>query len=213
MAEQPSYKPLDPSEFFPDGRSARPLVPGTVARGQLRTDLHLFAGKQRVGSGAGAVPAALVGVAAGGNVPAITVLAAAGESEYGDVETFPFPVTGHILKQGQRRYMIYCVVCHDALGTGRGKIVERGYTPPPSFHIDRLRAAPVGHFFDVVTNGYGSMPDYREQIPPRERWAIIAYVRALQFSQHFPAKDLPDTMRRDWEDQNRKAAKTGGPSP
>jgi mono/diheme cytochrome c family protein len=212
MAAQPSYKPLDPSEFFPDGRSARPLVPGTVARGHLRTDLHLFAGKQPPGARTGAVPAALVGVAAGGNIAATSALVAAGESAYGDVETFPFPVTGEILTRGQNRYRIYCIVCHDPLGTGRGKIVERGYTPPPSFHIDRLRSAPVGHFFDVVTNGYGSMPDYKEQIPPRDRWAIIAYIRALQLSQHYPAQKLPDALRREWEGQE-KTARSGGQAP
>ena len=87
--------------------------------------------------------------------------------------------------------MIYCVVCHDPLGMGRGKIVERGYTQPPSYHIERLRNVAVGHFFEVITNGYGSMPDYKQQIPPRDRWAIAAYIRALQLSQHFPARDVP----------------------
>jgi hypothetical protein len=99
--------------------------------------------------------------------------------------------------------MIYCVVCHDPLGTGRGKIVERGYTQPPSYHIERLRKAPVGRFFDVMTNGYGSMPDYKQQIPPWDRWAIAAYVRALQLSQHFPAKDLPPDMRKEWDEHRR----------
>ena len=92
--------------------------------------------------------------------------------------------------------MIYCVVCHDAAGTGRGKIVERGYTRPPSYHIDRLRRAPVGHFFRVITLGYGSMPSYAAQIPPRDRWAIVAFVRALQLSQHFPEDQLPADLRK-----------------
>ncbi len=91
--------------------------------------------------------------------------------------------------------MIYCIVCHDARGTGRGKIVERGYTQPPSYHIERLRTVAVGHFFDVITNGYGSMPDYKQQIPPRDRWAIAAYIRALQLSQHFPKDQLPADLR------------------
>src|SRR5262249_19189338 len=153
MADQPSYKPLDPSTFFPDGRSARPLVPGTVARGHLRTDRHLFAGKKPAGPG---TAAGFVGVAVAGSIPGASVLAAVAANEYlDDVDTFPFPVTREVLKQGRDRYTIYCAVCHDPLGTGRGKIVERGYTAPPSYHIDRLRTAPVGHFFDVITNGYG----------------------------------------------------------
>jgi mono/diheme cytochrome c family protein len=213
MADQPSYKPLDPSTFYPDGRSARPLVPGTVARGHLRADLHLFAGKKQ-GARTGA---ALIGMAVAGAVPAASTLAAMGRSEYlEDVDTFPFPVTRNVLRRGQDRYMIYCALCHDPLGTGTGKIVERGYTAPPSYHIERLRTAPVGHFFDVITNGYGSMPDYKEQVPPRERWAIVAYIRALQLSQHFPAKDLPDEMRKEWENQKKLAlgrAPSGGPSP
>src|SRR5262249_41080477 len=154
------------------------------------------------GAQAGAAPAALIGVAAGGNVPAASALAAVGANEYlEDVDTFPFPVTREVLKRGQNRYMIYCVVCHDPLGTRHGKSVERGYTPPPSFHIGRLRNAPVGHFFGVITKGYGSMPDYKEQVPPRDRWAIIAYVRALQLSQHFSAKDLSGEMQKEWDNQ------------
>ena len=108
-----------------------------------------------------------------------------------DVDEFPFPATRAVLEQGRNRFMIYCVVCHDPLGTGRGKIVERGYTQPPSYHIERLRTVPVGHFFDVITNGYGSMPDYKQQIPPRDRWAIAAYIRALQLSQPCPVGDVP----------------------
>jgi hypothetical protein len=98
--------------------------------------------------------------------------------------------------------MIYCVVCHDAEGTGRGTIVERGYTPPPSYHIDRLRDAPVGHFFKVVTLGYGSMPSYRNQIKAPDRWAIIAYIRALQLSRHFPVEELTEGMKRAWQTQD-----------
>jgi hypothetical protein len=202
MADQPSYRPDDPSSFFPDGRAARPLVAGTVPRGHLRTDLHFYTGKRTRGPEGWVVPAALVG-GAGWNV--VGILAAAEEnSNY--VDTFPFPVTRTVLEHGRDRYMIFCVVCHDPLGTGHGKIVERGYTPPPSYHIDRLRAVPVGHIFDVITNGYGSMPDHKQQIPPRDRWAITAYVRALQLSQHFPEKELPDDLRREWETRHRAAA-------
>jgi mono/diheme cytochrome c family protein len=209
MAVQPSVRPDEGSAFYADGRASRPLVPGTVARGHLRTDLHLYAGRRTPQVRDWAMPAALVGTA---GQHLLGGLAAAASQETNDVDTFPFPVTREVLRQGQHRYMIYCVVCHDPLGTGRGKIVERGYTPPPSFHIDRLRAAAVGHFFDVITNGYGSMPEYRQQIPPRDRWAITAYVRALQLSQHFPAAELTDDMRREMEKQG-QAAPAGGEAP
>jgi mono/diheme cytochrome c family protein len=192
MALQPSYKPLDPSSFFDDGQSARSAVPGTVARGHLRTDLALYAGKYTPAARDWTRPASILGVAALDPLGA-ALTAAAGQNDY--VETFPFPITREVLQHGHDRYMIYCVVCHDPLGTGRGKIVERGYTAPPSYHIERLRLAPVGHFFDVITHGYGSMPSYAEQVPPRDRWAITAYVRALQLSQHFPKKELTDAMR------------------
>lgn len=209
MAAQPSYKPLDPSTFFSDGRSARPLPPGTVARGHLRTDLHFFTGKRTAFGTDRGQPAALVGAAGSGALNALAI--AAMEEEY-EVDTFPFPITRAVLKHGQDRYMIYCAVCHDPLGTGEGKIVERGYTRPPSYHIDRLRSVPVGHFFNVITNGYGSMPDYKQQVPPRDRWAIAAYIRALQLSQHFPVRDLPPEMRMEWQKQD-GAGPAGGQAP
>jgi mono/diheme cytochrome c family protein len=117
------------------------------------------------------------------------------ESQF--VDSFPYPITMQVLEHGYDRFMIYCVVCHDPLGTGRGKIVERGYTPPPSYHIPRLRTVPVGHLFAVVSEGYGSMPSYAGQISPRDRWAIVAYVRALQLSQHFPVDQLTPEMKKD----------------
>jgi mono/diheme cytochrome c family protein len=196
MADQPSYKPLEPSTFFPNGLSAREPVPGTVARGHLRTDLALFTGRTTPENRDWTDPAALIGIASLGALPA-AILAAAGEND--QVDTFPFPITREVLQHGQDRFMIYCVVCHDPLGTGRGKIVERGYTQPPSYHIERLRQAPVGHFFSVMTRGYGSMPSYAEQVPPRDRWAIAAYIRALQLSQHFPEADLTEAMREEWK--------------
>jgi mono/diheme cytochrome c family protein len=196
MAAQPSYKPLDPDEFFVDGRSARPLVPGTVARGHLHTDVQLFTGKEKREPGIWLGPA-LVAFEAGSGNQILGALAMAAAGAGNDATKFPSPVTREILQKGHDRYMIYCVVCHDPLGTGRGKIVERGYTQPPSYHIERLRRVAVGHFFDVMTNGYGSMPDYREQIPPRDRWAIAAYIRALQLSQHFPENQLTAEMRRE----------------
>jgi mono/diheme cytochrome c family protein len=208
MAAQPSYKPLDPSDFFVDGRSARPLVPGTVARGHLRLDTQLYTGKRTRESRDYAGSAAMIAASAQGPLG----VAATIQLENRDyVDTFPFPVTRDVLEQGLNRYMIYCVVCHDPLGTGHGKIVERGYTQPPSYHIPRLREAPVGRFFDVMTNGYGSMPSYREEIPPRDRWAIVAYIRALQLSQHFPEKELTPEMREERERQERSQAAEGRP--
>jgi mono/diheme cytochrome c family protein len=105
--------------------------------------------------------------------------------------TLPFPLTQEVLDRGEQRFNIYCAPCHDRTGSGQGMIVRRGYRQPPSYHIDRLRQAPIGHFFDVMTNGFGAMPDYRAQIAPRDRWAIAAYIRALQLSQHASESDVP----------------------
>ncbi|HEX3997865.1 MAG TPA: cytochrome c [Pirellulales bacterium] len=135
------------------------------------------------------------------------------------VDEFPTPVTEQMVEHGRDRFMIYCVVCHDAAGTGHGKIVERGYTQPPSYHVERLRNAPVGHFFRVITLGYGSMPSYASQVPPRDRWAIISYIRAMQLSQHYPEADedkLPKDVRDRLSAASAPAAKTpasggGGP--
>jgi mono/diheme cytochrome c family protein len=107
------------------------------------------------------------------------------------VTEMPFAVDEHVLDRGEERYNIYCTPCHDRTGSGNGMVVQRGYRPPPSFQDERLRAAPPGHFFDVMTNGFGAMPDYRTQISPRDRWAIVAYIRALQLSQHATPSDVP----------------------
>jgi mono/diheme cytochrome c family protein len=159
MADQPRYEPLENSAFFGDERSARPLIEGTVARGQLRADEHFYTGKYE------------------GKL----------------VENFPYPVTYEALVHGQERFNIYCSPCHDRVGTGQGMVVRRGFRAPPSFHIDRLRQAPVGHFFDVITHGFGAMPDYAEQISTEDRWAIAAYIRALQLSQHAGLAELPES--------------------
>ncbi len=207
MARQPSYKPLEPSEFYDDGKSARPEIPGTVARGQLRTDYALFTGKTTEPLSDWTHPAAMISTAIGNPWGALA-LAVAEQDVY--VQAFPYPITQDMVRRGAERYTIYCVVCHDALGTGRGKIVERGYTPPPSYHIARLRTAPVGHFFAVITQGYGSMPSYREQIPTRDRWAIIAYIRALQLSQHFPESELVGPLREEWDRASHIPSSLGG---
>jgi mono/diheme cytochrome c family protein len=106
------------------------------------------------------------------------------------VTEMPFAVDAHVLDRGEQRYNIYCTPCHDATGSGKGMVVQRGYRPPPSFHDERLRAAAPGHFFDVITSGFGAMPDYRAQIAPRDRWAIVAYIRALQLAQRASTSDV-----------------------
>ena len=111
------------------------------------------------------------------------------------VTEFPLPATPALLARGQERFNIYCAPCHDRTGSGRGMVVLRGYRPPPSFHIDRMRDAPVGHFFDVISNGFGAMPDYAAQIDVPDRWAIIAYVRALQLSQNARIASVPPDER------------------
>jgi mono/diheme cytochrome c family protein len=108
-----------------------------------------------------------------------------------DVKELPFAVDQAALDRGEERFNIYCTPCHDRTGNGRGMVVQRGYRQPPSFHIDRLRQVEDGHFFDVITNGFGAMPDYKAQISPRDRWNIVAYVRALQYSQHATPADVP----------------------
>ncbi len=161
MHDQPKYVPLRESTFFRDDRSARPLVEGTVARGQLHDDELLYTGK------------------------------AHGE----DSPVFPFAVDARVMARGQERFNIYCAPCHGRTGQGDGMIVRRGYRRPPSLHLDRLRDAPAGHFFDVITNGFGAMPDYAAQVRAEDRWAIVAYVRALQLSEHAALADVPAADR------------------
>ena len=114
-----------------------------------------------------------------------------GKTGTGFADEFPFAVTADVLARGQERFNIYCTPCHDRTGGGNGMIVRRGYRRPPSFHIDRLRAAPAGYFFDVITHGFGVMPDYSSQVPVTDRWAIVSYIRALQLSQHATLADAP----------------------
>jgi len=111
------------------------------------------------------------------------------------LDTFPFPVTKDVILRGQERFNVYCSPCHDRLGDGNGKIVRRGYRHPPSYHIDRLRTVPNGYMFDVMTNGFGAMPDYAAQVTPRDRWAIVAYIRALQLSHNANVNDVAPADR------------------
>jgi cytochrome c553 len=117
------------------------------------------------------------------------------------VETFPFPITREVLERGRERFEIYCAPCHARTGEGNGMIVQRGFPPPPSFHIARLRQAPVGHFFDVITQGYGVMYSYAERVEPADRWAIAAYIRVLQKSRNVSAAELSALERAKVEGQ------------
>jgi mono/diheme cytochrome c family protein len=123
-----------------------------------------------------------------------------GKSGTNFVTTLPFPVTRQVVERGQTRFDIYCSPCHGRLGDGEGMVVQRGFRHPPSFHIDRLREAPVGQFFDTITNGFGAMASYASRIPPRDRWAIVAYVRALQLSQQARLDDVPAAERQQLEE-------------
>src|SRR5215471_2263245 len=156
MATQPKNRPLSPSTFFTDGRSERPLVENTVARGSIADD-DLFVPK--------------------------------------DSNAFPLPVNRDLLDRGEERYKIFCTPCHGLQGDGNGMISMRGMKHPPSFHQDRLRQAPNGYFFDNITNGFGAMYSYSTQIPPRDRWAIVAYIRALQLSRNAKVAELPAKLR------------------
>jgi len=114
-----------------------------------------------------------------------------GKNGVAEADALPFPLTAAVLDRGEQRFNIYCSPCHGPTGKGDGMIVRRGYRQPPSYHIDRLQQAPIGHFSDVMTNGFGAMPDYRAQITPEDRWRIVAYVRALQLSHAASTADVP----------------------
>jgi len=162
MQDQPKFKAQHATEFFADGRTDRPELDGTIARGELHEDVAYYQGKDAAGK---------------------------------DIAEFPIAVDKAVIQRGQQRYDIYCAPCHGRLGNGMGMIVQRGFKQPPSYHIDRLRNAAVGHYFDVISNGYGAMLNYSQQVQVRDRWAIVAYIRALQYSQNANAADLPTEAR------------------
>jgi mono/diheme cytochrome c family protein len=161
MQNQPYKRPLQESDFYADRRSARPLVEGTVARGDLRADTYFYTGK--IGKD--------------------------------DGNYMPFPVTADVMARGQQRFNIYCSPCHGEAGDGNEMVVQRGLKRPPSYHNERLRKAPIGYFFDVMTNGFGVMLDYSQQVSPQDRWAIAAYIRALQLSQGATQADVPSGQK------------------
>jgi mono/diheme cytochrome c family protein len=121
-------------------------------------------------------------------------------------DTFPFPITEDVMRRGQERFNIFCAPCHGRTGEGNGMIVQRGFRKPPSYHEDRLRNAPVGYFFDVMTHGFGAMQDYSAQVPVADRWAIAAYIRALQLSQRSTIDDVPADHRADLDRTPAQAA-------
>ena len=162
MHNQPKLIPQRGSEMFADHRGARPQVVNTVARGQLHEDDYFY-----------------TGVVQGAN----------GYRE--EKNEIPFPVTLDVLKRGQERFNIYCTPCHSRVGNGLGEIVARGYKQAANLHDQVRTAQPVSHYFYVMTHGYGGMPDYSAQLTPTDRWAVAAYIRALQLSQAATAKDVP----------------------
>jgi mono/diheme cytochrome c family protein len=192
MHDQPRYNTLAESPMFPDGQASRPPVPGTVARGMLKEDSLLHTGRLE-GQSTDAPPQ--------GSSAAAT---AADRPGQGFADLFPFPITAEVMDRGQANFNVYCAVCHDKLGAGDGMIVRRGYRKPPSFHTDRLRRAPAGYLFDVITNGFGAMPDYSAQISTEDRWAVVAYVRALQLSQNATLADVPAEERQRLEKEKQQ---------
>lgn len=173
MQDQPRYKAYKKSDFFKDGRASRDLPQGTVSRGNLREDKAFYTGKKE-----NADPNVQVQTTTGPDGNTLV------SSFPNDIEKIPFPVTKEVVDRGQERYNVYCIVCHGPVGNGDGMIVRRGYIKPPTYNDDRLRNAPDGHFFDVMTNGWGRMNSYSDQIPVADRWAIVSYIRALQAGQN-----------------------------
>lgn len=151
MHDQPKVEPFEASDFFADGMASRAPVEGTVARGELRADDHLYRGLDAEGNFA---------------------------------TSLPMPLTRDLLERGRERYDIFCAPCHGRTGDGDGMVVRRGFKAPESFHQERLRTSPQGYFFDVMTNGFGEMSSYASQVPVEDRWAIAAYIQALQLSRH-----------------------------
>jgi mono/diheme cytochrome c family protein len=173
MQDQPRYEVYARSEFFEDNRASRDFPEGTVARGLLQDNKGFYTGLIDN-------PNLNVQVETATNAQGNTIVTSFPNA----IDEFPIPVTKELIDRGQERYNIYCMVCHGATGNGDGMIVRRGFSAPPTYHDDRLRNAPVGHFFDVMTNGWGKMNSYAAVVQPADRWAIVAYIRALQLSQN-----------------------------
>jgi mono/diheme cytochrome c family protein len=162
MHDAPRYDPYEQSAIFPNGSSAQPLVAGTVSR--VETAGAVLDEDELLNSGK-----------VNGQMAAV----------------FPFAITRADLDRGEERFNIYCSPCHGKTGEGNGMVVQRGYRQAANYHIERLRAMPIGYFVDVMTNGFGAMPDYRMQLTPADRWRVAAYVRALQLSHAAAEGDVP----------------------
>lgn len=208
MHDQPRYKPLAASALFADGAAARPPVPGTVKRGHTAHIRAFYTGKTGEPT---RWLAAIDQMAPPPGEPdkqqlaawrAISAAGAAGGADPRQEESFINalpetlgPLSEALLVRGRERFEIYCAVCHDRTGSGNGMIVQRGFLRPPTFHSQRLRSARLGHFFDVISNGFGAMPSLASQLRPADRWAVVAYIRALQLSQYAHLEELPPAMR------------------
>jgi mono/diheme cytochrome c family protein len=181
MQDQPKMITYRENKFFKDGTGSRPLVEGTVPRGFLRDNRELFLGKKQSASNTNQQPQNPQQQSAG----PVTAFA-------DDVDTIPMQITRTDLDRGQERFNIYCSVCHGMTGYGDGIVARRGFNKPSpaSYHQERLINAPVGHFFDVMTNGWGAMPSYAQQVSVEDRWRIAAYIRALQLSQMKAGQDV-----------------------
>jgi mono/diheme cytochrome c family protein len=203
MQDQPRYEYYEPGDkkFFPNGASSRATVEGTVPRqtGQYRDREDYFYTGKAAGGGApaGGAAAALASVRA--TLPSGAAPGASATTATGEPDVFPIPIEKADLERGRQRFQIFCTACHGMTGEGDGMIVRRGFQKPPSFYDDRLQEnrTPASHFFDVITNGWGAMPNYAAQIPAEDRWKIIAYLRALQLSRRLKLEELsPDEQNK-----------------
>lgn len=190
MYDQPRVEPYEASRFEKDGMSARGRVEDTIARGELREDDAFYRGTSG-GRPVAVIPPQALEIAYEQRRAATRVI--------GRPEPTSPPTDAErrlaLLERGRDRYDIFCSACHGRLGDGDGMIVRRGFRRPPPFTLERLRNAPAGHYFDVITNGFGAMPSYASRIEPADRWAIIAYVRALQLRADAPLDDVPTDLR------------------
>jgi hypothetical protein len=186
MYDQPKSLPYDKSKLFEDGMSARHPPDGSViARKGILAGTS--SGRQGMAPGFSEVPPVLPRLKSYGDVSV--------SEPPGTLPAKP-PVSAALLRRGKERFEIFCAPCHSVLGDGDGPVVRRGFPAPPSYHTDRLRQAPDSYFYQVITRGYGMMYPYASRVAPRDRWAIIAYIRALQLSQHAPVGQLPPEAKR-----------------
>lgn len=192
MYHQPRYNPLDSSSLFPDGASARVPAPGSLPlRGGGLAEAS--GGRRGIATADPESTAMVMPVLAASTGPA---------SRFGlsGPRDIPLPLTRETYRRGHERYDIFCAPCHSVLGDGDGMVVRRGFPAPPSYHSERLRRAPDSHLYAVISHGYGAMYAYADRLSPQDRWAVVAYIRALQLSQHAPVQALAATDRQQLED-------------